>query len=221
MLMRQAKCRGPNCGAEIRWVRSRKYVDSQTGKHKGGKPVCLDAEPNPEGNVVVGPGDDGEPEAVVLSNEDAPLYKGEKWMPHWKTCPDRNDFRKKKRSVPRPAIFLLSQLVLLGCVFGETQADTFEWWTRKYEVRMGLEERTEIRVGRTPDGSCGHVAYENQLEKIGTRVVLVTWFDPEKGCDPWDVAKRQACHRRMQHHRMDLDREVVVAEVQQCERWYE
>lgn len=81
-----AYCKGPNCGAEIRWIESR----------KGGK-VPLDPEPNSAGNVVLETGDDGEPRAVVLPNDAAKRYTGEKWMPHWKTCPDRDMFKKGKR----------------------------------------------------------------------------------------------------------------------------
>jgi hypothetical protein len=218
-------CKGPNCGEEILWVSSRK-----------GKPVCLDPEPNPAGNVVLEPGDGDGPVAVVLANDEAGRYTGDKYMPHWKTCPDRDSFRKPKKGQATLAFLLASLFLVTGCATVGTSTESFEWWTRKYEVRMGLEERTKIYFGETPLDSCGYVGYETEIGRYGPELVLVTMFDPNKeGCDPpWEIAKHEACHRRMQHHRLYRlddtgwlspgfggDLIEPEAEAEKCEGWYE
>ena len=49
----------------------------------------LDAEPNPDGNVEIHDG-----HAVVL--EQPTIFDtGERWMPHWASCPDAEQWRKR------------------------------------------------------------------------------------------------------------------------------
>lgn len=93
-------CKGPRCGAEIFWATTRRYV-TEAGHHRGGKSVPLDPEPSSAGNIVLEPGDGDRQVAVVLANDEADHYIGDKYMPHWKTCPDSNSFRKKP-SKPKP-----------------------------------------------------------------------------------------------------------------------
>jgi len=65
------------CGAEIRWARTAAK----------GRPIPLDVEPNPDGNVII---EDGL--AIVLG---APsLLDGERWMPHMVTCPQASSFKR-------------------------------------------------------------------------------------------------------------------------------
>jgi hypothetical protein len=61
------------CLAPLRWERTER-----------GRPMPLDIDPNPAGNVVI---EDGH--AVVLApGSDHP---GERWMPHFSTCPNWSD----------------------------------------------------------------------------------------------------------------------------------
>lgn len=59
------------CGALLRWVKS-----------TNGRPMPLDREPNPDGNVIV----DGD-RAVVLRKGEEPPETGFRYMPHFATCP--------------------------------------------------------------------------------------------------------------------------------------
>lgn len=113
-------------------------------------------------------------------------------------------------------------LLALGCITSARKAEQFEWWTRKWETRMGLEEKTQIRIGPTPAGSCGWVGLETQIGKYGPEFFLVTVYDPEKrGCQsPWTIALHEACHRRMQHHHIEINRPNAEAEVAECMEWY-
>lgn len=69
-----SECRG--CGAPVSWARTAR------GKH-----MPLDPEPHPEGNVEVDAG-----VATVVDPAQKALF-GERYMPHWATCPRANDFR--------------------------------------------------------------------------------------------------------------------------------
>lgn len=63
------------CGADITFV-----------KTKLGATMPLDTEPNPDGNVEMVPGDDGEQVAVVTGNLTLFHQDQVRYMPHWATC---------------------------------------------------------------------------------------------------------------------------------------
>jgi len=75
-------CKGGSCGAPII------FVKTQTGAD-----LPIDEEPNPEGNVVL----EADGKAQVLPPKEAERYTGEKYMPHWKTCPDREKFKARAK----------------------------------------------------------------------------------------------------------------------------
>lgn len=72
--MSGSTCR--TCSAEIRWV-------STTND----RPMPLDAEPHPDGNVEI-VDVDGRPVAVVHAEGQRCMFDGERWMPHFATCPN-------------------------------------------------------------------------------------------------------------------------------------
>lgn len=113
-------------------------------------------------------------------------------------------------------------ILAFACAARASKIDSFEHWTRYYEKRMGLEMRTEFRIGPVGENICATVGWE-----IGERgLVLVTYYDPDlAGCrDPWDVALNEACHRRMAHHvigRVLVEQGIdLEAEALTCETWY-
>jgi hypothetical protein len=115
-----------------------------------------------------------------------------------------------------------------GCAAGLSRVDSFHYWTRYYETRMGLEETTHIRIGQAGGGKkCATVRYETWLGEDYPTWVLVTTYDPEKdNCrPPWKLALHEACHRRMMHHRVGYDLEQagkdLEAEAKECEGWYD
>jgi hypothetical protein len=71
------KCR--RCAAPIRW-----------GKTAKGRRMPLDAEPNPEGNVVML---DEFGNVRVLKKDEEPPRGVARWMPHWASCPHAEAFR--------------------------------------------------------------------------------------------------------------------------------
>lgn len=74
-----ARCSSSRCNAEIRWVTT-----------TAGKPMPIDAKPNPEGNVELIQTEKG-PRAVVHgkgSDGQGSLLDAERWMPHHATCLD-------------------------------------------------------------------------------------------------------------------------------------
>ena len=77
-------CKGKNCGAEIVWVKGR-----------NGNRWPLDPEPCGDGDVVI----EGDEVATILSPEAAKNYFGEKYRPHWKSCPNHQDFRRRRGGV--------------------------------------------------------------------------------------------------------------------------
>ena len=220
-----AICKGPRCGAEILWVNSRKYV-TEGGHHRGGKGVPLDPEPNSAGNVVLEPGDDGKPVAVVLANDAAERYTGDKYMPHWKTCPDRDMFRKKKpsKAVALPLIFLLG-----GCALNQSELTQ---WTRHWEAEMALPE-APVEFVEQLDGFCGQVvplmAVPEGFDPLEVHTAVLVRFKTGGLCgltNEHDLALHEACHRRMMHHQVDLsedrreNRRLKEAEVKECSLWY-
>lgn len=73
------------CGAPIAF--------RKTGERKGdGKPkyMVVDVEPNPLGNVWI----DGDQARVVKDSSQIPAGE-DVYMPHWKTCPQRDRFRDR------------------------------------------------------------------------------------------------------------------------------
>lgn len=85
----RVKCR--RCQAPIVWART---VASETGT--GGKPMPLDPEPNPAGNVAVRPGRRNELLARVLKKDEDHDHRAEvRAVPHMATC--RADARVSAR----------------------------------------------------------------------------------------------------------------------------
>lgn len=74
------KCRG--CSAAIAWAKTER-----------GKPIPLDPEPVPDGNIVV---TDAGIAHFLRSTE---MATGPRYVSHFVTCPDRAHFRKQLRSV--------------------------------------------------------------------------------------------------------------------------
>lgn len=114
----------------------------------------------------------------------------------------------------------------LGVV--DSTEDRYTYWTRYYETRMAL---TPARiVFEDIDGLCAFVDADLEIGKEGPVVVReVVHYDPkQRGCrEPWQIAKHEQCHRRMQHiyYRNSPDREVDAAlkeeEADHCEwHWY-
>ncbi len=212
-------CKGPRCGEEIRWVKGR----------KGGS-IPIDVEPNPEGNVLI----EGDGLAVVLPKEAAARYTGEKFMVHWKTCPDAESFRHKKRKPPVVAV-LLGLLLLAGCAtlakmgVVDSEQDKYTYWTRYYETRMGLPPSRIVFEEHSENPWCSWVDAELELTGEGlVPVYSVVHYDIGRvGCKrPWDAARHEVCHLRYQHpyFRYSTDEEADAAfketEVAKCEREY-
>ena len=84
--MRTSECRGKNCGAPIIWCRTAR-----------GKKMPLDAEPSSAGSFVIEHADSNDPLARRLANYAASSYTGDKYTPHWETCPNSKDFGRHKR----------------------------------------------------------------------------------------------------------------------------
>jgi hypothetical protein len=78
----ESKCQG--CGAPLRWA-----------KTEAGKWLCLEPQPDPAGNVVVGA--DGLARVLTGGLFDEP-GEGERFMPHWARCPKAREFRKGKKT---------------------------------------------------------------------------------------------------------------------------
>ena len=70
----RATCRW--CGAPIRWVAT----------EAAGRPMCLDPQPSPTGNVALISTKTG-PRARVLKAEEIAGWRAQRWMPHAATCP--------------------------------------------------------------------------------------------------------------------------------------
>jgi hypothetical protein len=82
---RRRRCR--SCGAPLRWVTS----------DASGAAMPLDAAPTSAGNVVLETDLLGGESAVVLGPDAADTARDageELWMPHWKTCPDAERWRR-------------------------------------------------------------------------------------------------------------------------------
>ena len=87
--MKVARCRG--CGAEIIWIRT-----------PGGKSIPCDPTPviyweraKAKGKVVT-------PNGEVISCEfegDRPFATGAGYISHWSTCPEANQFKRRKHDV--------------------------------------------------------------------------------------------------------------------------
>ena len=117
-------------------------------------------------------------------------------------------------------------ILLSGCGSARSKAESFEHWTRYYEIRMRLPA-AEIKFEKPPHADCAGMRWEQWIGARGPKDVLVIYYDPEaKMCrKPWDLALHEACHRRLQHHilteanieAMGIDPEH---EADTCERWY-
>lgn len=76
------ECR--SCKAPIRWVKTRK-----------GKNMPIDDEPDPTGRfVITGETDDGKVTVGWLSDQEAKTYTGERFISHFKTCPNASEHRR-------------------------------------------------------------------------------------------------------------------------------
>ena len=74
-----------SCEAEVLFVPSAKT----------GKPMILDAEPNPVGNVLIRAG-----VAAVISRQVVAREDEQRWMPHHATCPAAASWKGRVRSDP-------------------------------------------------------------------------------------------------------------------------
>jgi hypothetical protein len=74
------------CLAPIRWVLT-----------EGDKRMPIDPTPSPDGNVVPVRRDDGSIRARVLTGDQLPAQRTA-WVPHHRTCPHADDFRRRKRA---------------------------------------------------------------------------------------------------------------------------
>ncbi|HAM56177.1 MAG TPA: hypothetical protein DCQ64_12545 [Candidatus Rokubacteria bacterium] len=79
--MSSGKCKG--CGAPILWATTR-----------NGKPIPLDRDPDPKGNIVL-----AGPLARLFTADDAGATR---YMPHHATCPKAKQFKgsRSERSAP-------------------------------------------------------------------------------------------------------------------------
>lgn len=77
--MDRAKCR--SCQADIIWIRS-----------SNNNLMPLDAQPNPEGNIVIKDG----VAHVMKGDLFEEMLEGERYMTHFATCPNSAKHRKKK-----------------------------------------------------------------------------------------------------------------------------
>lgn len=100
------------------------------------------------------------------------------------------------------ALLFLVPLLVPACAARYSKIDDFRYWTRRWEIEMGLPP-TDFRFAQTPGHYCAQVVLEQELAE---RVQLhtVTYYDPGRWpCDsPAKLALHEACHRRYQHHRM-------------------
>lgn len=76
-----SRCR--SCRRGIRWAFT-----------ANGKRMPLDADPHPDGNVVLEDGDSGQPIAVVCAPGDPWLAAGPTYMPHWASCPQAKSWKR-------------------------------------------------------------------------------------------------------------------------------
>lgn len=77
-----------SCQAEILWART-----------PSGRRIPLDAEPNPDGNVILTGYED---EARTLTKAELPAYRARGWriwMPHHATCPNADEWRRRERRI--------------------------------------------------------------------------------------------------------------------------
>ena len=80
-------CQGAGCGALILWCTTA----------IGRKPMPLDVEPAPDGNVVLIRQDDGLTLGRVLTGEDLPA-RGLAYRPHHRSCVAAAEFRQRRPS---------------------------------------------------------------------------------------------------------------------------
>lgn len=77
------KCR--SCNAEIVWCRT----------PKGGQ-MPVDAQPDPDGNLVMDAGQGATPECRPLKNSEKADHPGPFHKSHFATCPNAKDHRKTR-----------------------------------------------------------------------------------------------------------------------------
>lgn len=74
------------CGAPVRWVRT----------ETTGTLMPIDPDPTPGGNVVPVPGGPaGETVARVLTDVQMSRYLGHRYVAHWTTCPNADQYRRR------------------------------------------------------------------------------------------------------------------------------
>jgi hypothetical protein len=74
-----------SCGAAIIWTTT-----------KLGRPMPVDAEPTPTGNIVLVDGGGGAPKAIYKRPEEIAALSCERYISHFATCPHADQHRKPK-----------------------------------------------------------------------------------------------------------------------------
>jgi hypothetical protein len=130
-----------------------------------------------------------------------------------------------KRFLVFVALLCLLGIWLSNCATG-SKKESFEHWTRYYEIRMDLPP-AEIRFVSPPNARCAQTVWEQWIGRTGPENVLVIYYNPDKKLcrSPWDLALHEACHRRLQHHILkEADVEAMgidpEREADSCEGWY-
>ena len=119
---------------------------------------------------------------------------------------------------------LLLALSLLGCGVAHSRGESFEWWTRYYEIRMALPPAKIVIIGLDVCAETALIAWTKEDHQ--TVWTLTTYYNPDrKNCrTPWKVALHEACHRRWLHHFPAVQKMLaeegidIEAEAEKCER---
>lgn len=82
-------CTGSTCSARVIWANT------------GAAMMAVDPAPAPGGNVVLFAKAIGAPRALVT--DDRTTHPSmPRYMPHWATCPDAEEFRRSRKPKPPP-----------------------------------------------------------------------------------------------------------------------
>ena len=125
----------------------------------------------------------------------------------------RREFWKGSASVGIVLIIIvLVGIFLCGCAAQQaTRADSLHYWTRYYEVRMGLPQ-IEIVFESDPTNKerCGWITADPGL--------TIHYDLDQTNCrPPWTLAKHETCHARWQHPYMVRDfGPQMEAEAEDC-----
>lgn len=80
-------CQGRNCGQVIRWALT-----------EGGKPIPMNIDMSPDGNLAPVTLPDGSKRVRVLTGSHLPAIRP-CFVPHHRTCVDSNDFRRRREAI--------------------------------------------------------------------------------------------------------------------------